>query len=805
MNKRIEVEKVLIFMLLSLSIFNNCSVPANKNVRTHKKFDSEWKFAKGDFKDAQKSDYDDSNWRQLDLPHDWAIEGPFTKKVFFGGGYLPYPGTGWYRKTFRINCKDKRVQLQFDGVMRNAKVWVNGEYVGTWAYGYSSFAFDITRYLKQDKENIVAVRVKNTDYSSRWYPGSGIYRNVWLTVTNPVHIGHWGTYVTCPKVTDEMATVRVETEVENNNKRMEEILLETSIIDHRGHVIAINTQSGKIKDKGVKKIIQELAIKNPHRWDVNDPYLYKVVSRVKKDGMLIDDYETPIGVRTFRFDANNGFFLNGRHLKIKGVNMHHGLGPLGAAVSFRAIQRQLEILKSMGVNAVRTAHNPPSPEMLELCDQMGILVMDEAFDEWRRPKWDKLKIYHIFFDEWAEKDMRAMIKRDRNHASIILWSIGNEIPELGTEDGKRSARMLTDICHEMDPTRPVTSGIHLSIKLDQELMDILDVAGFNYWHDRLEQIHLTYPDKPLLVTEASAVLSSRGEYHFPVKRIYSGYWDKSLQISSYDLVNTGFGTLPDVEFKLQDDNSWLAGQFVWSGFDYHGEPDPYENMWPAHSSYFGIVDMCGFPKDRYYLYQSVWTDKPMIHLLPHWNWPGREGEITPVYCYTNCASAELFVNGKSLGKKEKKSGEYRLKWENVRYQPGSIKAIGYDNQGKALRETQIKTASAPFQIELVPDRKNIRSDGEDLAFVTVRIKDKDGNLCPLADNPINFRIEGEGTIAAVGNGNPASLESYQDSQRKAFHGLCLVVVRATKYSGEIHLTATSPGLREDAITIKSKN
>ncbi|NIO85108.1 MAG: DUF4982 domain-containing protein [Candidatus Aminicenantes bacterium] len=791
-------------LLLLFTFFLGCNNPYENQVRVREKFNTSWKFVNEDVKNAQTVNFDDSDWRDLDLPHDWAIEGPFSKEVYFQGGFLPYPGVGWYRKSFQISAEGKRALLEFDGVMMHPKVWVNGDYVGEWAFGYTSFAFDITQYLKPNQENVIAVRVENMDYSSRWYPGSGIYRNVWLTLTDPVHVAHWGTYVTTPKVADDHATVKVETWIENQNETTKDIVLETTIIDQKDCIVSQDSQPGQIDGNGKMKFEQELEIQNPRRWDVDDPHRYKVVTKIKKDDMVIDDYETPLGIRTFRFDADKGFFLNGRSLKIKGVNLHHDLGLLGSAVSVRAIERQLEIMKAMGVNAIRTAHNPPAPEQLDLCDRMGILVMDESFDEWRKAKHNVRNSYSVLFDEWAEKDMRALIKRDRNHPSVILWSTGNEVPELGTEDGKRSAKLLTDTCHEMDPTRPVSSGIHLSIPLDGELVDVFDVAGFNYWHNKLEDIHKTYPDKPLLVTEASAVLSTRGEYHFPVKRIYRKYHHESLQISSYDLINTGFGALPDVEFKLQDDFEWLAGQFVWSGFDYHGEPDPYENMWPAHSSYFGIVDMCGFPKDRYYLYQSVWTEEPMIHVLPHWNWEGREGEITPVYCYTNCASAELFVNEKSLGKKVKKAGEYRLKWNDVIYQPGSIKVVGYNDRGNTICEKEIKTAGEPYQIELIPDRKTIRADGEDLAFVTVRITDQEGNICPQADHLVTFQIEGEGTIAAVGNGNPISHESYQANQRKAFHGLCLVVVKSTRQAGKVRLIATSPDLREDSMIVKSK-
>ena len=522
---KLNAWKLLVIGILISFWGINCQRFSKENVRIHKKLNMKWKFHKGELNNAQATDYDNSNWRIINLPHDWAIEGPFDKNVFYGGGFLPYPGVGWYRKTFEIDTRGKNVLLEFDGVMRNPTIWVNGNLVGHWAYGYTSFAFDITKYLKSEGKNVIAVCVENEDHSSRWYPGSGIYRNVWLTITNPVHVAHWGTFVTTPVVTDDEAIVKVETEIENQSDQVKDIVLETLIVDQKGRVVSKDQRPGKVTAQDKYKFVQELKVQKPHRWDVDDPYLYRVISRVKINDELIDDYETPFGIRTFRFGPDKGFFLNGRSLKIKGVNLHHDLGPLGAAVSYRAIERQLQIMKAMGANAIRTAHNPPAPEQLELCDKLGILVLDEAFDEWRQPKEENVnKIYNIFFDQWAKKDLRAMLKRDRNHPSIILWSIGNEIPELGTEDGKKSAKMLTDICHEMDPTRPVSSGIHLSIKLDRELMDILDVAGFNYWHDRLEKIHETYPDKPILVTEAAAVLSSRGEYHFPVKRVYSGYY-----------------------------------------------------------------------------------------------------------------------------------------------------------------------------------------------------------------------------------------------------------------------------------------
>jgi beta-galactosidase len=800
MNSKVLLSIVLSLIFLAI-IFSSCQNNSENQVRVREKFNAGWKFINEDVAKAQNPDTDDSAWRQLDLPHDWAIEGPFSEEVYFQGGFLPYPGTGWYRKTFDFKEDGKNVLLEFDGVMMDAKVWLNGEFVGEWAFGYASFAFDITKYLKSDQKNVLAVQVANKDSSSRWYPGSGIYRNVWMTIRNPVHIAHWGTFVTTPDIKENEAVVQVETEIENTGESAENIVLETSIINVSGNVVTKARIEGGVGANKIQKFQQRLKVQNPEIWDIKSPTMYKVVSHVIKNGEIVDNYETPFGIRSFKFDANKGFSLNGRQVKINGVNMHHDLGPLGAAVSLRATERQLEILKDMGVNAIRTAHNPPSVEQMDLCDQMGILVMDESFDEWRKPKHNVQNSYSVLFDEWAARDMAALVKRDRNHPSIILWSTGNEVPELGTPDGKKSARMLADICRELDPTRPVSSGIHLSIKIDQELMDIFDVAGFNYWHEQLESLHETYPDKPILVTEAAAMLSSRGVYQFPVKRIYRGFRDKSMQISSYDMINTGFGTLPDVEFQLQDKFEWLAGQFVWSGFDYHGEPDPFENQWPAHSSYFGIIDMCGFPKDRFYLYQSQWSEEPMVHLLPHWNWAGREGKTTPIFVYTNGVAAELFVNGQSKGKKEFRNGQYRLKWGNITYSPGSIKAVAYDASNNVIAEKEIVTASQPNQINLIADRKKIRADGEDLSFITVLIEDENEVFCPTANHNVTFAVEGEGEIEAVGNGNPISHESYQGNQRKAFNGKCLLIVKSTNKEGTIKITASSPGLMEKSIEI----
>lgn len=796
----------IVIALFAIIIVSACTKRSDLNTRQRVKFNSDWKFSKGDVENAELAEFNDSQWRNLDLPHDWAIEGPFTQDVLYKGGYLPYPGEGWYRKKFFVDANTQNLQIEFDGIMRNSKVWLNGEYIGGWPYGYTSFVIDISDKVKRNDENILAVRVENQDSSSRWYPGSGIYRNVWLTYTHPVSVAHWGTYITTPNISTERAEVSVKTKILNKNKEAVTVDIYTTILDQHGLAVANQKEVNlNIKERGEIEIAQQLDVDNPELWDIKSPTLYQAVSLIYLDGKLVDKYTTNFGIRFFHFDPDKGFFLNGKSVKLKGVNLHHDLGPLGAAVNYRATERQLEIMKEMGVNAIRCAHNPPSPEQLDLCDKMGILVIDETFDEWSEAKYAVPNSYNIWFDEWAEKDTRALLMRDRNHPSVIMWSIGNEVMDLDTEVGKKNAKMLSDLCRELDPTRPVNAGVHLTTKFDNELEKCFDVFGMNYWQDRYDLMHEKYPNLPLLSTESSASLSTRGEYHFPVREIYRDYYHESKQITSYDLVNTGFGALPDVEFELQE-APWIAGQFVWSGFDYHGEPDPYEEgSFPAHSSYFGIVDMCGFKKDRFFLYQSQWTTEPMIHILPHWNWEGREGEVTPVYIYSNCDVVELFVNGESRGKKDKKDGVYRFKWEDIKYQPGSIMAKGYNAEGTVLCEKEIKTAGAASQIQLIADRTSISSDGEDLSFITVKITDENGILCPEASNLVKFSIEGEGTLACVGNGDPTCIESYQLPERSAFHGLCLLAVRSTMQEGEITIEANSEGLETASISIKSNN
>jgi len=781
--------------------------PANaaaSSPRTRHAFNKDWKFLKQAIGDAEVkgvSDvgFDDSTWEPFDLPHDWGIEGPFTREVPSAEGRRPFPGVGWYRKTFKAPPKGKHVFIEFDGVMRYAQVWLNGEYVGGWPYGYSSFAFELTRWLKYDGDNVLTVRCENEAYSSRWYPGAGIYRNVWLTVVEPIHIAHWGTYVSTPEVSDEETTLSTRYEIQNQSSDAHELIVETTIVDAQGTEIAVVSTRGELEPNASRVFDQRLKIKKPIRWDITNPYLYTAVTRLETNGEVKDEYHTPFGIRTFRFDAREGFFLNGRSMKIHGVNLHHGLGPLGTAVNRRAIERQLEIMKSMGCNAVRTAHNPPAPEQLALCDELGLLVMDEAFDEWFEPKVPNG--YHVLFEDWAEKDLRAMVRRDRNHPSIILWSIGNEIVGLESENGAETARRLADVCREEDPVRPVTIGNSAPYNKTAEALKTLDVVGWNYRSGTGEYDEPQRREAGLkqIATETCAVVSSRGEYLFPVGPNRNVH--RNGQVSSYDLTNLSFGGLPDEEFRAQEQFPWIAGEFVWSGFDYLGEPEPCEFQETARSTYFGIVDMCGFPKDRYYLYQSQWTDKPMVHLLPHWNWPGREGEVTPVFVYTNGDSAELFLNGKSLGVKQKKAGVYRLKWEEVKYQPGTINAVAYDKDGKALCSKAIRTAGEPARIELSCDRTAVQADGQDLAFVTVRILDKDGNLCPTADNLVQFTLDGPAEIAAVGNGNAMSFESFRANRRKAFNGLCLLVVRATETPESVTIEAASEALQSAHITI----
>jgi beta-galactosidase len=795
------------------------AAPPEKSER-RVRFNDDWRFLKGDAPGAEQPTFADSSWRQLTLPHDWAIEGPFDKQYNPNTGGLPVSGTGWYRKHFKIPASERGrvVSVEFDGAMSNARVWLNGAEVAFRPYGYSSFDVDLTPHLRWGEENVLAVRLTPEANASRWYPGAGIYRNVWLTSTDPVHVAHWGTYVTTPEVKPDAAAVSIVTSVENRTTAAASIRLETAIVDASGGTVARAGSDASIPANGRQDVAQKLAVANPRLWDIGHPDLYRAVTEVRQGDRVLDRYVTPFGIRTIEFNAQKGFFLNGQYLKINGVCNHHDLGALGTAVNVRALERQLEIMRSMGVNAVRTSHNPPAPELLDLADRMGFLVMDEAFDMWRIPKVKNG--LSKFFDEWHERDLRDMIRRDRNHPSVFMWSIGNEIPEQKKPEGGILAHQLTEICHQEDRTRPTTSAFDQpDAAIQNELAANVDVPGFNYSPMRYAEFQKGHATWAIYGSETESCVSSRGVYHLPMKLESIA---PDLQVSSYDIEAPPWAYCPDVEFTYQQQSPSVMGEFVWTGFDYLGEPTPYGRVkdWPSRSSYFGIVDLAGFPKDRFYIYKSYWTSTPTVHVFPHWNWSGHEGEKIPVMVYTNAEEVELFLNGKSLGRKKlgvdtfempvnkkvSKTGvltsRFRLVWE-VPYQPGELRAVGYRG-GKEYASDTVRTAGAPARIVLSPDRKSIQSGGDDLSFVTVRIEDKDGNLCPLADNLVRFRIAGPGSIAGVDNGDAASVEPFQADYRKAFSGMALLIVRSGK-AGQIRVTATSESLPAADIAIEVTN
>lgn len=790
-------------------------------------FNDGWRFLLGDAAGAEQPQFDDSAWTPLRLPHDWSIDKPFDSSLNPHTGALPISGTGWYRKTFKLPAaaRGRYFTIELDGAMSNARVWINGKELGARPYGYIGFGFDLTPALNfGDEANVLVVRLSPEAESSRWYPGAGIYRNVWLDVTGPVHVARWGTYVTTPAVSADKATVKVKTEVRNRLSDEANIVLRSTLVDASGRKVASDEIQVYVAPNGARNLGAELSITKPQLWDVDHPHLYTVVSEIVQRGAVVDRYVTPIGVRSIAFNQERGFVLNGRTVKLQGVCLHHDLGALGAAVNRRAIERQLQIMKAAGVNAIRTSHNPPAPELLEYADRMGLLVIDEAFDVWRIPKVPNG--YNKYFDDWSERDARDMVRRDRNHPSIIMWSIGNEIPEQKERRGAEQAQRLSAFFREEDPTRPTTAAFNnADDAIRNKLADEVDIPGFNYKPTRYAQILKEHPKWIVYGSETASCVSSRGTYHLPLEK-YEKH--PSLQLSSYDIIAPPWAYCPDVEFAAQEANPALLGEFVWTGFDYIGEPTPYFDRgadksrdWPARSSYFGMVDLAGFPKDRYYLYQSVWTQTPMVHVLPHWNWSGREGENIPVMAYSNAEEVELLLNGKSLGRKKTRSepvtipvgpnvsdtkafeSKYRLMWQ-VPYQQGTLTAVAFKG-GKPVARSEVKTAGTAARIVLKPDRTAIRADGDDLSFVTVRIEDKDGNLAPVADNLVKFRVTGAGEIAAVDNGNAASVESFRASERRAFNGLALLIVRSKAGGpGEIAIEATGEGLAQGRATVSAK-
>jgi len=797
-------------------------------------FNASWLFYKGQAVGAEKTNYDDSNWRSLDLPHDWAIEGPFDVKYNARCGGLPFHGTGWYRKHFSMpkSAEGQCITLHFDGAMYNSKVWLNGVLVGGRPNGYVGFTIDLSKYLNYGGVNVIAVQLTPEDLSSRWYPGAGIYRNTWLTIQNAVHVPRWGTFIMCPEVNNDFAYVLIKTEVKNAGRKTKRVRVKNKLFSQKGHLVAVAEDIISVSGERDSVVEQKFKVDSPELWNLDSPHLYKAVTEIMEGKRILDRCETSFGIRTIEYNPEVGFLLNGKKVRFQGVCLHHDLGALGAAVNLRATERQLEIMKSMGVNAIRTSHNPPSPEQVALCDKMGILVQVESFDVWRKGKVEN--DYNLYFDKWHEQDLRDIIRTFRNNPSVVMWSIGNEILEQGDKvTGKEIANRLAIICKEEDKTRPTTAGFNYYPQpITNGLAQELDLVGWNYKPRRYEEVIQQYPDWIVYGSETSGVASSRGVYHLPVEK-YEKH--PSLQVSSYDIIAPPWAYPPDIEFEAIDNNPTVLGEFVWTGFDYLGEPTPFGGMdnstngywngdWPARSSYFGIVDLCGLPKDRFYLYQSQWTKEPMVHLLPHWNWEGHEGQLIPVFAYTNCDEVELIVNGKSYGKKVKGvdktplpinfidwmggrytgtyDSPYRLSW-NVPYAPGEIKVVAYKD-GKPMLSKQIFTAGQPAKIELIPDRNVINANGEDLSFITVRILDENGNLCPRAENLVQFKVKGEGIIAAVDNGNAASVESFQANFRKAFSGQCMLILKSSKKSGEISVLAESENLKPAEVKIITK-
>jgi beta-galactosidase len=785
--------------------------------------DTGWRFINNDISESTLTQLNDASWQKVTVPHDWAVvqnfdmnidkqrvqvveDGEKIVKLRTGRtGALPCFGVGWYRKILPVTNEDKnkRIFIEFDGAMSRSKIYLNDNYIGEWPYGYSSFSFELTKFIQFDKENIISVRLENKPESSRWYPGAGIYRNVRLVKTSATRIAQWGTFITTPNITTKIGEVNIKTTIDN--KSNEVLKLTTDILDPSGNKVATFTSDNK-KDKS-NLFSQTIKIKNPKLWDVNSPIMYTAISTLFSGNTEMDVYKTTFGFRTIKFDKEKGFFLNGKPTKIKGVCLHHDLGPIGAAVNFRATERQLVMMKEMGCNAIRTSHNPPSTELLAICDSLGLMVQVEAFDEWKNGK--NANGYGEFFDAWAEKDITAMIVRDRNHPSVIMWSIGNEIKEQGMPTGNTMARFLTQICKKLDSTRPVSAGFNNhNAAIKNGLASEVDLVGFNYKPDDYIPKHKTYPDLIIYGSETASTVSTRGEYKFPVIETKKP-WYNDYQVSSYDMECPPWATTPDTEFEKQDDLEFISGEFVWTGFDYLGEPTPYNEGTPARSSYFGIVDLAGIPKDRYYLYQSKWSDKPVLHLLPHWNWPDRVGQNVPVYCYTNYAKAELFVNGKSLGIKQKdkssKYNRYRLAWNNVVYEAGEIKVVAYDANNKPVAEQIIKTAGEPYAIKLRVDRNTLKADGKDLAFVTAEVLDKNGNLCPRASNLLFFKVEGEGKLRALCNGDATDQTAFTSSYMNIFNGKMVAVIEPGLVAGEITLQVSGGLLQPQKIKINTTN
>ncbi len=807
---------IIIFLLTGFLTPYVSAQPAGRE-----NFDTGWKFHLGDISGAETTTFADQNWRSLDLPHDWSIEGSFEPENPGNGADANLPGgIGWYRKNFLISdIQNKRRFILFDGVYQNSTVWINGHKLGNRPMGYSTFQYDLTPFLTEG-ENLIAVKVDNSlQPNTRWYSGSGIYRHVWITTTSPVHVSQWGTYVTTPKVSPKEALVQVETSITNEKREKTTIRIVSSVLDGNGKKIASQVQTAKIEPNSQLKINSQIKVNAPQLWSIEHPDLYRLASEIYEGKELRDTYYTTFGIRTIAFRSDSGFFLNGKCVKVLGVCQHHDLGCLGTALNTRALERQLEILKSMGCNAIRTSHNPPSPDLLDLCDKMGFVVMDEAFDVWylEKMKYD----YHIYFKEWHERDLSDMVIRDRNHPSIFLWSIGNEIPEKNHTKygGAAIARELDGIIKRYDKSRFTTCAFAGVWRADTTFMsDKVDVIGINYTVERYPEEKAKHPNGFFIASETASSLSDRGIYHFPADSAMGPTPD--MHCSSFDNRGTYYDRpatmITQTTWRAVKETPYVAGMFVWSGFDYYGEPIyPY----PCISSSFGVIDLCGFPKDVFYFYKSQWTTEPVLHLLPHWNW--KSGQMIDVIAYTNCDEVKLYLNDKLIGQQAFAGTKFQYKtnqWDTpidlgegqklsldwkVPFTPGTLRAEGYKN-GKLILTDIVKTAGDPSKIELTADRSTIHSDGLDLSYITIKIKDNKGTLVPNADNLVHFEIEGEGEIVGVANGNPICLESAKGKERSAFSGMCQVVIRSTHKQGKIILKASSLGFPDEKIEITSK-
>ena len=810
--------------------------------RSERLLEKGWRFTREDQSQFSSPTFNDSKWSRVVVPHDWAIYGPFSfdndkqhlaiaqdgqkEAMEHAGrtGGLPFVGTGWYRRSLEIpsDLGDRRVFLRFDGAMSHARVYVNGKEVGYWPYGYNTFAFDITSFVRPGEANTLAVRLENKHESSRWYPGAGLYRNVHLTFTSPVYVPLWGTQIQTPTIEASRAYVDVRTRIAGlSTLAGRPLQVKTKILSPEGKVVALREE--EIQSAGTERLYHTgFDVERPQLWDIDQPHLYKYVVELSEGGRLLDRDTTTFGIRSIELKAGDGFYLNGRKLKFQGACLHHDLGPLGAAVNEAAMRRQIRTMQDMGVNATRTSHNMPAPEFVRLCDEMGMPVMAESFDCWAQAKVPNG--YNLDFNEWHERDLTNLLHQFRNSPSVIMWSIGNEVPEQPSLDGAKLAYRLQEICHREDPTRPVTNGMDNPLGvLKSGMATTLDIPGFNYRPFLYDSAHKVLPQGFLLGSETCSTVSSRGVYKFPVvRKSMAKYPDH--QSSGYDVEHCGWSNLPEDDFIRQEDHDWSMGEFIWTGIDYLGEPTPYYSDWPSHSSLFGAVDLAGLPKDRFYLYRSHWKkDAETLHILPHWTWPGREGEVTPIFVYTNYPEAELFINGKSQGRQRKdrsikiedtenedsqkaftRQKRYRLMWMDTKYEPGEVKVVAYDEAGKAVATQIARTAGRPHHLELSADRTIISPDGKDISFVTVRVVDKDGNLVPDDGRLLKFKVTGAGSFRAAASGNPASLDAFHLPQHHVFSGQLVALVQSAERAGEAVLTVSAKGLPSASIRIQVK-